>query len=211
MTRVATEPPEIRMVLENVAWSTYVELADSRSGSIPKMTFDEGLLEMMSPKRQHESIGRLVGRLLETYSEVKDIDIISLASTTFRRSKLQKAFEADESYYVTHAAELLEKEELDFEIDPPPDLVIEVEITSSAIRKMKLFAKIGVPEVWRHDGDEIRMFRLVDDDYEPILSSVEVPGLTALMINEMLDQRLKISETKLIREFRERVAHEAGS
>ena len=138
-------------MLENVRWETFVELAEQRRGSVPRMTFDEGVLELMSPRRQHENIGSLIGRLVETYTEVLDIEICSVASTTFKRKDLQKAFEADESYYIEHAEQIRPKEELDLTIDPPPDLVIEVEITSSAIRKLKLFAAMGVPEVWRHD------------------------------------------------------------
>jgi hypothetical protein len=132
--RHIVEPPETRMVLENVAWETYVALADQRRGSVPRMTYDDGVLELMSPKREHENIGRLIGRMIETYSEVRDIEIISVASVTVKRSDLSKAYEADESYYVTHAAELLGKRELDFGVDPPPDLVLEVEITISVIR-----------------------------------------------------------------------------
>ena len=104
--RMRTEP-EIRTVLENVAWETYVALADQRRGSVPRMTYDNGVLELMSPEREHENVGRLVGRMVETYSEMKDIEILSVASVTVKRSDLSKAFEADESCYITHAAQLL--------------------------------------------------------------------------------------------------------
>lgn len=84
--RHIVEPPETRMVLENVAWDIYVALAEQRRGSVPRMTYDNGVLEMMRPRREHENIGRLVGRMIETYSELRDIDIISVASVTVRRS-----------------------------------------------------------------------------------------------------------------------------
>jgi Uma2 family endonuclease len=193
------------MVLENVAWETYVELADQRSGSIPRMTYDNGVLEMMSPKREHENIGRLIGRIVETYSELMDIEIISVASVTVKRSDLAKAFEANESYYVTHAAQLLGKKELDFAVDPPPDLVIEVELTSSAIRKMQLFAAMHVLEVWRHDGESLQMHRWLDGTYQKIESSVQLPGLTTQQINETLALRDTIGETKLIQGFRKSI------
>ena len=199
--RIRTEP-ETRMVLDNVAWETYVALADQRSGSVPRMTYDNGVLEMMSPKREHESIGRIIGRIVETYSELMDIEIISVASVTVKRSDLSKAFEADESYYVTHAAQLLGKKEMDFEVDPPPDLVIEVELTSSTIKKMQLFAAMHVLEVWRHDGESLQMYRLLDGAYQGIESSLQLPGLTAQRINETLAQRDSIGETKLIQGFR---------
>lgn len=147
--RVLSEP-ETRMVLGGGGeWETYVALADQRRGSVPRMSYDNGVLEMMSPKREHEKIGCLIGRMIETYSEVKSIEIISVASVTVKRSDLSKAFEADESYYVRNAGHLLTKKELDFSIDPAPDLVVEVGMTSSAINKMQSFAAMGVLEARR--------------------------------------------------------------
>ena len=193
---------ETRTVLENVRWDTFVELSEQRRGSVPRMTFDEGVLELMSPRRQHENIGRLIGRLVETYTEIRDIEIQSVASTTFKRKDLQKAFEADESYYIEHAEQIRPKEEVDLLIDPPPDLVIEVEITSSAIQKLKLFAAMGVPEVWRHDGERLQMFMLSNDKYLPIETSRALSGLSPGLINSFLERRFEIGETAIIREFR---------
>lgn len=82
------QSPEIRTVMENIRWETFEELADQRRGSVPRMVFDEGVLEMMSPLRQHENIGRLIRRLVETFSEVNEIEIQSVASTTFKRKDL---------------------------------------------------------------------------------------------------------------------------
>ena len=193
---------ETRTVMENIRWETFVELAEQRRGSVPRMTFDEGVLELMSPRRQHENIGSLIGRFVETYTEVLGIEVQSVASTTFKRKDLQKAFEADESYYIEHAEQIRPKEEIDLTIDPPPDLVIEVEITSSAIQKMKLFAAMGVTEVWRHDGEQLQMFSLESGGYKPVPSSPALPGLTVAAINSLLEKRFDIGETALIREFR---------
>ncbi len=194
---------ETRTVLENVRWDTFIELAEQRSGSVPRMTFDEGVLELMSPRRQHENIGRLIGRMVETYTEVMDIEIQTVASTTFKRKDLQKAFEADESYYIEHAELIRPKEEVDLSIDPPPDLVIEVEITSSAIQKLKLFAAMGVPEVWRHDGEQLQMFMLSNDKYVPIETSRALGQLTAKIIDSFLVRRFDLGETAIIRQFRQ--------
>ena len=194
--------PETRTVMENIRWETFVELAEQRRGSVPRMTFDEGVLELMSPRRQHENIGSLIGRLVETYTEVRGIEVQTVASTTFRRKDLQKAFEADESYYIEHAAQIRPKEEIDLTIDPPPDLVIEVEITSSAIHKLKLFAAMGVPEVWRHNGERLQMYGLIQDAYEAIDTSRALPNLTSAMIDAVLEKRFEFGETALVREFR---------
>lgn len=194
--------PEARVVFENVDWETYEALAEQRRGSVPRMTYDDGVLELMSPKRQHETIGSLIGRLIETYSEVKGIEIQSVASTTFKRKELSKGFEADESYYITHAEQMRPKEEVDLPMDPPPDLVVEVEITSSAIEKLKLFAAMQVPEVWRHDGKQLEMFRNIDSTYQPIASSHELPGLAAQTMMDFINRRFEVGESSLIREFR---------
>jgi Uma2 family endonuclease len=193
---------ETRTVLENISWDTFVDLAEQRRGSVPRMTYDNGVLELMSPLRQHEHIGCLIGRLVETYTEVLGIEIQSVASTTFKRRDLKKAFEADESYYIQNADLIRHKEEIDLTQDPPPDLVIEVEITSSAIKKLKLFAAMGVPEVWRHDGQQLQMFHLMKSKYELMDGSLALPKLAPAAIHEVLDKRLALGETQLIREFR---------
>lgn len=83
-----------------------------------------------------------------------------------------------------------------------PDLVVAVELTSSAIEKLRLFAAMSVPEVWRHNGEILTMYRLENAQYREIGSSVELPGLDAQRINGILLRRNSVGETKLIREFR---------
>lgn len=199
-------PAESRTVLENVRWETFLELAEGRSGSVPRMTFDRGVLELMTPRRQHEQLGCLIGRIVETYSEVRGIEILSCASTTFKRVDLDRAFEPDESYYIAHADQIRPKDEVDLLVDPPPDLVIEVEITSSAIAKLKLFAAMGIPEVWRHDGTRLTMLALADAAYEPIEASIGLPGLTPPVIDAFVARRFDQGETSLIKEFRAAIA-----
>lgn len=160
----------------------------------------------MTPRRQHEQLGRLIGRMAETFSEVRGIEILSCASTTFKRVDLDRAFEPDESYYIAHADQIRPKDEVDLLVDPPPDLVIEVGITSSAIAKLKLFAAMGIPEVWRHDGTRLTMLALADAAYRPIESSVDLPGLTPAVIDAFVARRFDHGETALIKEFSVAVA-----
>lgn len=205
MSTLLKEESETRIVLENVSWEIFVALADERRGSVPRLSYNEGVLEMMSPKRKHENISCLLGRMIEAYSEIRGIEILSVASVTVKRSDLKKAYEADESYYVTNIDKVLAKEELDFEVDPPPDLVIEVELTASAIDKLELFAAMQVREVWRHDGTSVQIYRLSNGRYDCIAESTELPGLSSDLINRYLDQRLQAGETTWIRAFRSEV------
>jgi len=205
MSTLLKEESETRIVLENVSWEIFVALADERRGSVPRLSYNEGVLEMISPKRKHENISCLLGRMIEAYSEIRGIEILSVASVTVKRSDLKKAYEADESYYVTNIDKVLAKEELDFEVDPPPDLVIEVELTASAIDKLELFAAMQVREVWRHDGTSVQIYRLSKGRYDCIAESTELPGLSSDLINRYLDQRLQAGETTWIRAFRSEV------
>ena len=206
MNTLSIEAPEMRMVLENVSWETFVALSEEREGSVPRMTYDNGVLEMMSPKRKHENLGRLIGRMIEAYSETRGIEILSVASVTVKRSDLKKAYEADESYYITNLKQVLANEELDFDVDPAPDLVVEVELTSTVIDKLELFAAMEVREVWRHDGASVRFYRLANGKYELISTSSELPGLQASLINQFLERRLEFGETTFIREFRNAIS-----
>lgn len=85
--------------------------------------------------------------------------------------------------------------------------MVEVELTSSAIAKMKLFAAMQVPEVWHHDGECLTMYRLEDSRYREIESSVELPGLDSGRINAILLRRHSVGETKLIKEFRQSISN----
>ncbi len=100
---------------------------------------------------------------------------------------------------------VLAKEELDFEIDPPPDLVIEVELTRSAIDKMELFAAMRVREVWRHDGTSVEFYRFSNGRYDHVLESLELPGLDSALVKSFIDQRLSSGETTWIRAFRREI------
>ena len=159
-------------------------------------------MELMSPRKEHEKIKTLLGRMVAAYAEVRDIDIESVASTTFQRRDLDRGFEADEAFYIEHADEVRSKEELDLTIDPPPDLVIEVEITSPAIKKLNVYAAMKVPEVWRHDGERLRVFRLHDDDYLEQDVSSALPGFPITSAQSLISERLDRGEITLLKEFR---------
>ena len=199
-----TSTAEQRVLLRDVSWSTYVALADESEDRRNRMAFYRGALEIMSPLMLHENVGRLIGRLVEAYTEELGIDVHSVKSTTFRRADVQGGFEADESYYIGDVAFLLGKDEIDLTVDRPPDLVIEVDISRSSIRKFAIFGDLGVPEVWRFDGETLRIFvHREGDAYEETAQSSILPRLGADQINRFLGMRGSHSETQIVRSFRQ--------
>ena len=201
MSTVETIQGEQRMLLSGVRWSTYVALADENQSGGKRLTYDCGDLEIMSPMMPHESAKRLLARMIDQFTLLKGIEIRSAASTTFRREDLQRGFEADESFYVQQVAAIRDKEQLDLHLDPPPDLVIEIDISRSAISKFALFAALGVPEVWRYDNQQLRSFRLEGDKYVAKTLSESLPGFPLELAENILSRRVGANETELVRQF----------
>ena len=192
---------EHRVMIDGVSWQTYSALVDESEHASGRMSYDEGTLEIMCPAMPHESSKSLIGRMIERFTEIRRIDIRSSASTTFRRTDLKRGFEADESYYIQNAEMVRGKREIDLSNDPPPDLVIEVEITRSALNKLQMFASMGIPEVWPYDGKILSIGCLLSDGYSESEVSLVLPGFPVALASELLSQRFDVSETELIRKF----------
>lgn len=157
---------------------------------------------MMTPGRLHEQLATLVDLMIRAYTDSAGIEIGSAASTTFKRTDLTRGFEADKSYYIAHEALIRSKDQIDLATDPPPDLVLEIEITSSAIAKIQLFAAMGIPEVWRYDGSNLLVYCLNGNRYDERPLSRCLPNIPLQLIEAMLDRRHEMGENAFVREFR---------
>lgn len=159
-TKAAKSGSETRMVLAPVSWGLYQqilrELGDNRG---KRLTYDSGRLEIMSPSDLHEDVKKIAARLVETYAAVAGIPIQGYGSMTMDREELEKGIEPDECYYVQSFGRLPHGRRLDFSIDPPPDLAIEVDISPPGVAKQPIYAALGVREVWIYDGVRFRLFR----------------------------------------------------
>src|SRR5438309_10063092 len=147
---IATEEP---LVLENVRWSTYQALLRDLGDRPIHLTYDEGRLEIMTLSPQHEILKTLFGRFIEQLTLELDIPIKSLGSTTIARKELKRGLEPDECYYIGRESLVRGKMEFNFKKDPPPDLAIEVDVTRSSVSRQRVYAALGVPEMWRYDGE----------------------------------------------------------
>jgi Uma2 family endonuclease len=192
---------EQRNFLRDVDWQTYVALSDTTDRAGCRLTYDRGDLEIMTPSMPHERYGTMIGRMVERYSEIFDIEIRSVASTTFRRADMHRGFEADEAYYVQNAERIRGISQVDLEIHPPPDLVVEIEISRSAIDKMSLFAAMGIPELWRYNRQSLEVFCLENKTYASAATSEVFPGFPLKYAEHLLGLQLTSNETTLIRQF----------
>lgn len=160
------------IILHGIRWDTYQRLREDL-GPGKRLTYDRGTLEIMSPRYIHEGSKKLLDRLIELVAEHHGIEMIPAGSTTFGSSELDKGLEPDECYYIQHRDAIHGIEDIDLQIHPPPDLAVEVDITSWSKNRLPLCASIGVPEVWRYDGRDLLFLLLTDGGYQRIEPALE--------------------------------------
>ena len=192
------------VVLYNIAWSTYEAIVADNRNPGTRFTYDRGTLEIMSPSEEHERFKRLIGRMIETMTEELEIPIRSAGSTTWKSETTEQGLEPDECYYVANESRVRGRDEIELGADPPPDLAVEVEITSSWIDKIPIYAGLGVPEVWRYDGKILQVEQLqADGTYARQEQSNAFPFLPLAEVPRFLDRRNATDETSWIRSFRQ--------
>jgi Uma2 family endonuclease len=193
-----------QVLLENIRWQTYQALLkDIEEQPGIRMTYDHGILEIMAPLDPHEAYKKLLGRLVEAATEELNIEIRSLGSRTCSREDMARGLEPDQCYYIQHELAVRGKKQLDLNQDPPPDLVIEIDITNSSMNRMRLYEALQVPEVWQYDGRELTVYCLEDKKYEIRDRSKALPQLTPSQLVRFLKLAETMGETSLIRSFRE--------
>lgn len=192
------------VVLSNISWQTYqAMLADMGDHRSTRITYDQGVLILKMPSTFHEIINRLLARIVGTLTEEIGLEVVNVGSTTLEREDLEKGAEPDTGFYIQNALMLAG---LDPKIpdDLPPDLVIEVDITSPSTRRMHIYQALGVPEVWRYTKrDGLNIYHLRPGGYEEGSTSQTFPTLTSDLLNEFLSQRQTKSENQVIRVVRQ--------
>ena len=176
------------ILLEGVSWVTYTcLLADFGESHAARLAYDQGRLEIMSPSFTHERLNRTLAALVEILAGALGLDLERAGSTTFKREDIGRGFEPDSCFYLQHAAHVRGRERIDLATDPPPDLVIEIDMTHPSLDKLPMYEAIGVPEVWRYDGQHLQISRLVTGRYTEVQTSAALPGITRRHLEEWMD------------------------
>lgn len=179
---------EQRLTLYNVRWETYEKLLDAfGEHRAARMTYDQGVLEFTVPLEAHENPSDLTGVFIRTLTIESGLNIKSLASTTLKRSELKKGAEPDKCYYIQNES-LVRGRTVDLDQDPPPDLVVEIDITHTDIDKNALYAQLGVPEFWRYDGEILRIYQLQQGEYQEVEVSPTFPWVPKQIFYRFLEQ-----------------------
>src|SRR5262249_39088385 len=161
LTKVRKAP---RVVLYGVSWRSYCMMGRALlDRPALRLTYDRGALQIMTTSPQHERLKHLLSRLLEAWTEEKGLALAGFGSMTFKRKKHLRGLEPDECYWIASYPQIRGKERIDLRVDPPPDVVIEIDIASSSLDRMGIYAILGVPEVWRLDAQGLHFRKLQAD------------------------------------------------
>jgi Uma2 family endonuclease len=203
-------PPGQRLLMQDVTWQEFEtileELGDHRSA---RLAYDNGTLEMMMPLPEHEDDKEIVGDLIKALLEEFDIEFRSLGSTTFKKIQTQ-GLEPDQCFYIQNEGAIRGKKRIDLSVDPPPDLAIEIDVTSRT--HPSIYEALGVPELWRFDQGKLQINVLQDGSYA---LAAESPNFLGLPLCEVLPRYLAeskiIGRNKVLKAFRQWVREQIES
>jgi len=199
---IAKKDLERRIVLYGVSWETYESLREAEENYHVRMTYDRGALEFVSPSRKHEQVSYLLGRMIDQWTLQQKVEIAAGRNTTFPRDDLACGLEPDNCYWIRHEKLMRGKGEVNLAVDPPPDLVIEVDVTSPSISKMPIYLALGVPEVGHWAEGHLRVLHVDSRGaYRSRTTSKELPGFPLPIAEDLLKDRVKQGETSLIARF----------
>lgn len=195
-------PPGQRVLLGDVTWQEFEtildELGEHRAARI---AYNQGVLEIMAPLPEHEFGKEIISDLIKVLLEELDIEFISLGSTTFKNQVMLQGIEPDQCFYIANEKKIRGKTQLDLTQDPPPDLALEIDVTSRT--HVDIYADLKVPELWRFEQGKLQINILENASYVVLNQSSIFPSLPLVeVIPEYLDLSKKMGRNAAIKAFR---------
>jgi len=190
-------------VLNDVSWEFYEQMLEEFGTRRILHSYVDGELSIMSPIGfPHEHSKRLIVRLVDALTEEFRIPVVSLGNLTLKSAEMLRGAEPDDGYFVANEHRMRGKREYDPQTDPPPDLLIEIDVTSPSLNRLPVYAALGVPEVWVYDGTTVRVLLRAGDGYQNVEESVAFPFLPMDEFSKWVERAYDSDETTWILEFR---------
>jgi Uma2 family endonuclease len=190
------------LILLSVNWTDYERLlADLAHRSGVRISYDCGTLEIVSPSQRHENRVRFLEDLVRAFAHARKLPLEKFGHTTWKRPSLAKGVEPDACYYVENAIQIIGKTEIDLESSPPPDIAVEIDVTSDSAKKLSLYAALAIPEVWLDDGKRFAIYELAGAEYVEVAASRFLSGLSGAILTKYLDLGAAQGQTKALDAF----------
>ncbi len=201
---VSRLPEDTEVIFHGATWEEYEELLEQVGEAAGlRISFNDGTLKVMSLSPKHEKYVRLIEGLIVAIKLRLRINIFSFGSATMRKRKKNKGNEPDACFYVQTAAVIGNRIELDFSVDPPPDIALEVDIHHDSTNNDSIYAALGVPELWRYDEWAITIYHLQEGEYVVAEKSLALPMLTSQILTEYVDRMRRDGESAALLAFDE--------
>ena len=187
---IAHLPSGAVLRFDDVPWEEYEQLlADLGEGYAVRIFYDNGRMEIKAPSIPHEGAKNVIHDFVVVLRDELDVDIESEGSATYRSQWKAKGAEPDDSFFVQNASAVIGRhEQYDIERDPPPDIVVETELTSASLDKFPIYAALGVPEIWRARKKVVRFYVLSGASYVEVPNSRAFPFLDSVTLSKFLAQ-----------------------
>ncbi len=203
-TIIESLPAGSLVVLPDISWDDYEELLEQLGESRSLRTcYSDGKLQIMVVSSEHENYAWFIGRLVSALSLRLRINIRFFGAPTMRKEKRRKGLEPDACFYVQSAPLIGNRMQLDFSTDPPPDIAVEIDIHHASIPKFPIYSALGVPEVWRYDGEHLQIHLLEQDAYVTATTSRALPILDSQILTDYLTRLREEGEMQAIVAFDE--------
>ncbi|MBD2410794.1 hypothetical protein FACHB389_27580 [Nostoc calcicola FACHB-389] len=195
--------PGQTIILEDVTWQLF-EAIINELGEHPgsRVAYSQGTLEIMAPLPEHERAKVIIGNLVIILLDELNLNWECLGSTTFKRKDLSAGLEPDDCFYIQNYQLMIGKDRIDLTIDPPPDLAIEIDVTSRT--KISAYQALKVPEIWRYENRNLEINLLQGEQY---LKSQKSPTFPDFPITELIPRFVEMARTtgtsSAIRNFRQ--------
>src|SRR5487761_1685145 len=187
-----------RVVFHDVPWEIYLGLLNASGEGRVRLTYHRGVLEIMTLSKLHEILSEVLGGFVKVLAKEYGLEVQSVGSMTMHAEELRSGAEADKSYYIRHEEAVRERVKYDPAVDPPPEHVVEVDLSSSSSRRMLVFAQLGIPELWQYDGERL-VFKSLGKDgrYQAIEQSLTFRGLSSADLESFVHRRGTMGEIAL--------------
>lgn len=180
-------PATQRVVVRDVSWNLYeLLLAENQNHSAPRFTYDQGFLEITSPGLDHEQANRTLAFLVRFVAAELGVVIQDVGSMTYKRAAVDRGFEADSGFYVEPSELAAPGREIDAEVDSPPNLVIEIDMSRSSLSKLEFYAALQVSEVWRWEDHQAHFYVLDAGHCRSADRSRLLPAFTPEIVTRLL-------------------------
>jgi Uma2 family endonuclease len=204
---VALRLPEgATLIVPEIHWDDYEGLLEALDGVRHlHVSYDCGKLEVVSVSPEHDEYGRFFDGLVREFCDPRRMDAEMRGQATWKSRALEKGVEGDSCYYVPNAERIIGKRDINLDVDPPPDIVVEIDISTDSTRKFPIYASLGVPEFWTYDRKTVRIYSLDRGKYSEIAASRFLKGLTGPVLAEAIEISKTLGQRKALAAFRRKI------